>query len=244
MFLYKALTFKTLINKFNYKNNHQVPKLVKIQLNRGLGVDGQNNKILQKSNEEIRLITGQQPIVTRAKKSIAGFKVREEMILGVTVTLRNKKMYAFLEKLIHIVLPRIRDFRGLSLKGFDRNGNYHFGLKEQLVFPEISYDNVEQVKGQNISFVTTTAKTKSEGIALLKEFGFFFRRVYKIMLEGTFSIVRLPCSRTNNRRHITHRAHVFIRLCLMEPFLLFFWHTTEQTLTRGHTMQRVKNLFI
>ncbi|CAM9435293.1 unnamed protein product [Ascophyllum nodosum] len=170
-FLYKTLIFKNLINQFNYKNNHQVPKLVKIQLNRGLGVDGQNNKILQKSIEEIRLITGQQPIVTKAKKSIAGFKVREEMILGVTVTLRNKKMYAFLEKLIHLVLPRIRDFRGLSLKGFDRNGNYNFGLKEQLVFPEISYDSVQQVKGLNIS-VVTTAKTKSEGIALLKEFGF------------------------------------------------------------------------
>nr|YP_005090143.1 50S ribosomal protein L5 [Fucus vesiculosus]AVZ00663.1 50S ribosomal protein L5 [Fucus spiralis]CAX12529.1 50S ribosomal protein L5 [Fucus vesiculosus] len=169
--LYKTLIFKNLINQFNYKNNHQVPKLVKIQLNRGLGVDGQNNKILQKSIEEIRLITGQQPIVTKAKKSIAGFKVREEMILGVTVTLRNKKMYAFLEKLIHLVLPRIRDFRGLSLKGFDRNGNYNFGLKEQLVFPEISYDSVDQVKGLNISIVTT-AQTKSEGIALLKEFGF------------------------------------------------------------------------
>ena len=145
--------------------------MVKIQLNRGLGIDGQNNKTLQKSIDEIRLITGQQPITTKAKKSIAGFKVREEMTLGITVTLRSKKMYAFLEKLIHLVLPRIRDFRGLSLKGFDRNGNYNFGLKEQLVFPEINYENVDQVKGFNISIVTT-AKTKNEGIALLKEFGF------------------------------------------------------------------------
>ncbi len=169
--LYKNLIFANLIKHFDYKNNHQVPKLVKIQVNRGLGIDGQNNKTLQKSVEEIRLITGQQPILTKAKKSIAGFKVREEMVLGITVTLRSKKMYAFLEKLIHLVLPRIRDFRGLSLKGFDRNGNYNFGLKEQLVFPEISYENVDQIKGLNISIVTT-AKTKNEGIALLKEFGF------------------------------------------------------------------------
>ena len=169
--LYKELIFANLIKQFDYKNTHQVPKLLKIQVNRGLGVDGQNNKTLQKSVEEVRLITGQQPILTKAKKSIAGFKVREEMVLGITVTLRNKKMYAFLEKLIHIVLPRIRDFRGLSLKGFDRNGNYNFGLKEQLVFPEISYENVDQIKGFNISIVTT-AKTKNEGIALLKEFGF------------------------------------------------------------------------
>ena len=169
--LYKDLIFQNLIKQFDYKNNHQVPKLVKIQLNRGLGVDGQNNKTLQKSVEEIRLISGQQPILTKAKKSIAGFKVREEMTLGITVTLRSTKMYAFLEKLIHLVLPRIRDFRGLSLKGFDRNGNYNFGLKEQLVFPEISYENVDQIKGLNISIVTT-AKTKNEGIALLKEFGF------------------------------------------------------------------------
>nr|YP_010485282.1 ribosomal protein L5 [Sargassum fulvellum]UVW81076.1 ribosomal protein L5 [Sargassum fulvellum] len=170
-FLYKDLIFYNLIKQFNYRNNHQVPKLVKIQINRGLGVDGQNNKILQKSIDEIRTITGQHPIITKAKNSIAGFKVREEMILGVTVTLRNKKMYAFLEKLIHLVLPRIRDFRGLSLKGFDRNGNYNFGLKEQLVFPEINYENVDQIRGLNISIVTT-AKTKSEGAALLKEFGF------------------------------------------------------------------------
>ena len=169
--LYKDQIFPNLVKEFNYKNVHQVPKLVKIQLNRGLGLDGQNNKTLQKSIEEFRLITGQQPIVTKAKNSIAGFKVREEMNLGVTVTLRSTKMYAFLEKLIHLVLPRIRDFRGLSLKGFDRNGNYNFGLKEQLVFPEISYESVDQIKGFNISIVTT-AKTKNEGIALLKEFGF------------------------------------------------------------------------
>lgn len=168
---YKDSIFPNLLEQFKYKNNHEVPKLVKIQINRGLGIEGQNNKTLQKSIDEIRLITGQQPILTKAKKSIAGFKVREEMALGITVTLRSNKMYTFLEKLVHLVLPRIRDFRGLSTKGFDREGNYNFGLKEQLVFPEINYENVDQVKGFNISIVTT-AKTKNEGIALLKEFGF------------------------------------------------------------------------
>nr|YP_010185348.1 ribosomal protein L5 [Ishige okamurae]QVJ99692.1 ribosomal protein L5 [Ishige okamurae]WAM63988.1 50S ribosomal protein L5 [Ishige okamurae] len=169
--LYKSSIFPTLIKQFEYTNNHEVPKLVKIQVNRGLGLDAQNSKILQKSVDEIRLITGQQPIITKAKKSIAGFKVREDMILGVTVTLRNSKMYIFLEKLIHLVLPRIRDFRGLSLKGFDREGNYNFGLREQLAFPEINYESIDQLRGFNISIVTT-AKTRNEGIALLKEFGF------------------------------------------------------------------------
>ena len=169
--LYRDSLIPQLKNHFNYKNVHQVPKLVKIQINRGLGLDGQNTKLLQRSIEEIRLITGQHPIITRSKRSIAGFKVRENMNLGVTVTLRNAKMYAFLEKLIHLVLPRIRDFRGLSLKNFDQKGNYNFGLQEQLVFPEISYENVDQVRGLNISLVTT-AETKTEGIALLKGFGF------------------------------------------------------------------------
>lgn len=169
--LYKESIIKNLVDKFDYSNIHQVPKLVKIQVNRGLGIDGQNNSILKKSIEEFRVITGQQPVVTKAKKSIAGFKVREEMNLGVTVTLRGEKMYSFLEKLIHLVLPRIRDFRGLSSKGFDRDGNFNFGLREQLVFPEINYDTVDQARGLNITLVTT-AKTKNEGIALLKEFNF------------------------------------------------------------------------
>jgi large subunit ribosomal protein L5 len=169
--IYKDTIIQNLNQKFNYKNIHQVPKIVKIQVNRGLGIDAQNNSILKKSIEEFRVITGQQPLVTKAKKSIAGFKVREEMNLGVTVTLRGEKMFSFLEKLIHLVLPRIRDFRGLSSKGFDRDGNFNFGLREQLVFPEISYDTVDQTRGFNITIVTT-AKTKNEGIALLKEFGF------------------------------------------------------------------------
>nr|YP_011006984.1 50S ribosomal protein L5 [Phaeostrophion irregulare]WAM64271.1 50S ribosomal protein L5 [Phaeostrophion irregulare] len=169
--LYKDSIFPRLMEQFKYTNKHQVPKLIKIQINQGLGIDGQNTKSLQRSIDEIRLITGQQPVLTKAKKSIAGFKVREEMTLGITVTLRNSKMYAFLEKLVHLVLPRIRDFRGLSAKGFDRAGNYNFGIREQLIFPEISYDKIEQMKGLNISIVTT-AKTRNEGIVLLKEFGF------------------------------------------------------------------------
>jgi large subunit ribosomal protein L5 len=169
--IYKEIIIPNLQNKFNYQNIHEVPKLIKIQVNRGLGIDAQNNSILKKSVDEFRVITGQQPIITKAKKSIAGFKVREDMILGVTVTLRGEKMFSFLEKLIHLVLPRIRDFRGLSSKGFDRDGNFNFGLREQLVFPEISYDTVDQTRGLNITIVTT-AKTKNEGIALLKEFGF------------------------------------------------------------------------
>nr|YP_011006139.1 50S ribosomal protein L5 [Dictyotopsis propagulifera]WAM63143.1 50S ribosomal protein L5 [Dictyotopsis propagulifera] len=169
--LYKVFIIPNLKNQFDYGNIHQVPKLIKIQINRGLGIDGQNNKLLQKSVEEIRLITGQQPILTKARKSISGFKVRENMTLGLTVTLRKNKMYTFLEKLIHLVLPRIRDFRGLSVENFDRNGNYNFGLQEQLVFPEINYENIDQIRGLNISIVTT-AKTRDEGIALLKGFGF------------------------------------------------------------------------
>jgi len=169
--IYKEIILPNLHKKFSYKNIHQVPKIIKIQVNRGLGIDAQNNSILKKSIDEFRVITGQQPIITKAKKSIAGFKVREEMTLGVTVTLRGEKMFSFLEKLIHLVLPRIRDFRGLSSKGFDRDGNFNFGLREQLVFPEISYDTVDQTRGLNITIVTT-AKTKNEGMALLKEFGF------------------------------------------------------------------------
>lgn len=169
--VYKETIIQSLQKKFDYKNVHQVPKIVKIQINRGLGIDAQNNSILKKSVEEFRLISGQQPIITKAKKSIAGFKVREDMNLGVSVTLRGEKMYSFLEKLIHLVLPRIRDFRGLTAKGFDRDGNFNFGLREQLVFPEISYESIDQARGLNITIVTT-AKTKKEGFALLKEFNF------------------------------------------------------------------------
>ena len=172
--LYKEEIIPNLVTEFGYKNIHQVPKITKVKINRGLGLDGQNDSILKKTVEEFRVITGQQPIVTTARKSIAGFKVREKMNLGVTVTLRQEKMYAFFEKLIHLVFPRIRDFRGISTKGFDRDGNFNFGLTDQLVFPEVNYDNVDQTRGFNITIVTT-AKTKEEGISLLKAFGFPFK---------------------------------------------------------------------
>jgi large subunit ribosomal protein L5 len=169
--LYKEKIISNLVKKFNYKNVHQIPKLIKIQINRGLGNDAQNNLILKNSIEEFCLITGQRPIITKSKNSIAGFNIRENINLGITVTLRSSKMFFFLEKLIHLVLPRIRDFRGLNLTGFDKNGNYNFGLSDQLIFPEISYESIDQTRGFNITIVTT-AKTKNEAIVLLREFGF------------------------------------------------------------------------
>jgi large subunit ribosomal protein L5 len=172
--LYKDEIQGSLKNDFQFENVHEVPKLVKIQINRGLGVLAQNNNILKRSIEEMRLISGQQPVVTNARKSIAGFKIREEQALGVTVTLRGDKMYAFLERFINLVLPRMRDFQGLNPNSFDRHGNYNMGLREQLIFPEIDYNSVEQLRGFNITIVTT-AKTKQEGFALLKAFGFPFR---------------------------------------------------------------------
>jgi large subunit ribosomal protein L5 len=153
---------------FQYANIHQIPKIEKIKINRGLGVNAQNSKTLQKSIQEFRTITGQQPVVTKSKKSIAGFKIREEMELGITTTLRSEKMYAFLDRFINLVLPRIRDFQGLSPKNFDKFGNYNMGLTDQLVFPEIEYEQVDQTLGLNITIVTT-AKNSEESLALLKE---------------------------------------------------------------------------
>jgi large subunit ribosomal protein L5 len=172
---YQSRIKAVLQQRFKYANDHQIPKLVKIQINRGLGLGAQNKTVLQKTIEEIRVITGQQPIVTKAKNSIAGFKTREGMDLGVTVTLRNEFMYAFLEKLINLVFPRIRDFRGLNPDSFDEDGNYNLGLKEQLVFPEIDYNMIDQPRGYTISIVTT-AKTAEEGRILLQEFGFPFKK--------------------------------------------------------------------
>jgi large subunit ribosomal protein L5 len=172
--LYRDEIQVTLKNEFQFKNVHQVPKLVKIQINRGLGGLAQNNNILKKTIEEIRLISGQQPIITKARNSIAGFKIREEQDLGVTVTLRGDKMYSFLDRFINLVLPRMRDFQGLDGNSFDRHGNYNMGLREQLIFPEIDYNSVDQLRGFNITIVTT-AKNKKEGFALLKGFGFPFR---------------------------------------------------------------------
>ena len=172
--LYKQKIVPSLIEEFGYKNIEQVPKIVKISVNRGIGEAAKNSKELDASVQEMTLIVGQQPIVNKSKKSVAGFKIRDGMSIGASVTLRKDQMYTFLTKLIHIVLPRIRDFRGISPNGFDGRGNYNLGLKEQLIFPEISYDDVNQVRGLDISIVTT-AKTDEEARALLKSFGMPFK---------------------------------------------------------------------
>ena len=163
-----------LTEQFSYTNVHQVPKVVKIVVNRGLGEASQNAKALESSLNELATITGQKPVVTRAKKAIAGFKLRKGMPVGVMVTLRGERMYAFLERLISLALPRIRDFRGISPKSFDGRGNYSLGLREQLVFPEIDYDSIDQIRGLDISIITT-ANTDEEGRSLLKEMGMPFR---------------------------------------------------------------------
>jgi large subunit ribosomal protein L5 len=164
-----------LVTKFQYKNNHQVPKIEKIVINRGIGDASQNNKVLESFLNELGLIAGQKGIVTRSKKSIAGFKIREEMPVGICVTLRGDRMYGFLDRLIHLALPRVRDFQGISPKSFDKNGNYSLGLEEQLMFPEIDYDKIDQLRGMDVSIVTT-AKNQEEGLALLTEFGLPFKK--------------------------------------------------------------------
>jgi large subunit ribosomal protein L5 len=164
-----------LVSKFQYKNKHQVPKIEKIVINRGIGDASQNNKVLESFLNELGLIAGQKGIVTRSKKSIAGFKIREEMPVGVCVTLRGDRMYGFLDRLIHLALPRVRDFQGISPKSFDNNGNYSLGLEEQLMFPEIDYDKIDQLRGMDVSIVTT-AKNQEEGLALLTEFGLPFKK--------------------------------------------------------------------
>ena len=172
--LYKQKIVPYLIEEFGYKNIEQVPKIVKISVNRGIGEAAKNSKELDASVQEMTLIVGQQPIVNKSKKSVAGFKIRDGMSIGASVTLRKDQMYTFLTKLIHIVLPRIRDFRGISPNGFDGRGNYNLGLKEQLIFPEVNYDDVTQMRGLDISIVTT-AKTDEEARALLKSFGMPFK---------------------------------------------------------------------
>jgi large subunit ribosomal protein L5 len=173
--LYTSELVPHLQEVFNYKNLQQIPNIKKIQINRGLGVNAQNSKILKKSIEEFRSITGQQPIVTKSKKSIAGFKVREDMELGVTITLRGEKMYSFLDRLINLALPRIRDFQGLDPKKFDKDGNYSFGIMDQLIFPEIDYESVDQMLGYNITIITS-AKTPKESFELLNKMGLPFRK--------------------------------------------------------------------
>ena len=172
--LYNEKVVPKLIEQFQYANPHQVPKLVKVTVNRGLGEAAQNAKSLEASINEIAIITGQKPVVTRAKKAIAGFKLRKGMPVGIMVTLRSDRMYAFLNRFINLSLPRIRDFRGISPKSFDGRGNYTLGVREQLIFPEVQYDSIDQIRGMDISIITT-ANTDEEGRALLKELGMPFR---------------------------------------------------------------------
>jgi large subunit ribosomal protein L5 len=170
---YDDAIVKAMTEKFGYKNAMEVPKIEKITLNMGVGEASQDKKKVQTAAVEMEAIAGQKPVITKARKSIAQFKLREGMPIGCKVTLRRERMYEFLDRLITIAMPRIRDFRGLNPKSFDGRGNYAMGLKEQIIFPEISYDKIEKVRGMDI-IVTTTAKTDEEARELLRLFGFPF----------------------------------------------------------------------
>ncbi|MBD2841431.1 50S ribosomal protein L5 [Erythrobacter rubeus] len=171
---YEDEIVKAMTEKFGYTNRLQVPRLEKVTLNMGVGEASQDKKKVQTAAEEMALIAGQKPVITKAKKSIAQFKLREGMPIGCKVTLRRDRMYEFMDRLVTIAMPRIRDFRGLNAKSFDGRGNYAMGLKEQIVFPEISYDKIEKVRGMDI-IVTTTANTDEEARELLRLFGFPFQ---------------------------------------------------------------------
>lgn len=166
---------KALKERFGYKNNHQIPRIEKVVINTGVGRAVQDAKVLDYIEDRIALITAQKPLRTKARKSIAGFKLREEMPIGVSVTLRGEKMYDFLDRLVNIAIPRIRDFRGIKAKAFDGKGNYSLGIKEHTVFPEISYEDQSQIFGIQINIITT-AKSDEEAKALLEEFGFPFKK--------------------------------------------------------------------
>ncbi|AKQ66724.1 LSU ribosomal protein L5p (L11e) [Myxococcus hansupus] len=165
----------SLLKELNLKNPMQVPRLEKIVVNMGLGEALANNKILESAVDQLAAITGQKPIVTRARKSIANFKLRQGQAIGAAVTLRGERMYEFMDRLITVALPRVRDFKGVSPKAFDGKGNYTLGVREQIIFPEINYDQIEKVKGLNISFVTTAANDE-QGLALMRHFGMPFRQ--------------------------------------------------------------------
>ncbi len=172
---YKEEIVPELIKEFGYKNINEVPKLVKIVLNMGLGDVKDNSKSFNIAVDELALIAGQKPVTTKAKKAISNFKVRQGMKIGAKVTLRGTRMYEFFDRLVGIALPRVRDFRGISDKSFDGRGNYSMGVKEQLIFPEISYDKVEKIRGLDVTFITT-AKTDAEAKSLLKALGLPFAR--------------------------------------------------------------------
>ena len=172
---YQKQVIAALTKEFSYTNPMAVPKIEKISLNVGMGEATQNGKLIDSAVNELTAIAGQKPVVTKARKSIAAFKLRENMPIGCAVTLRGDRMYEFLDRLVNVALPRVRDFRGVSSKSFDGRGNYTLGLKDQLIFPEIDYNKVDKVKGMNIC-ITTTATTDAEGMALLKHMGMPFSK--------------------------------------------------------------------
>ncbi|MEW6622254.1 MAG: 50S ribosomal protein L5 [Bacillota bacterium] len=172
--IYQEKIIPQLMDKFGYKNVMSVPRMEKVIINMGIGEATQNPKALDGAVEDLRAISGQKPVITRARKSIAAFRLREGIPIGCKVTLRGKRMYEFIDRLVNATLPRVRDFRGVSPKGFDGRGNYTLGLKEQIIFPEIDYDKIDKVRGMNIVFVTN-AQTDEEGRELLKLLGMPFR---------------------------------------------------------------------
>ncbi|MGJ0486319.1 MAG: 50S ribosomal protein L5 [Methylomicrobium sp.] len=171
---YKERILPALMQQFGYKSIMQAPRITKITLNMGVGEAIADKKILQAAVADMEKISGQKPVITLARKSIAGFKIRDDMPIGCKVTLRSDRMYEFLDRLINIAIPRIRDFRGLNSKSFDGRGNYSMGVKEQIIFPEIDYDKIDMLRGMDIT-ITTTAQTNEEGLALLKQFNFPFK---------------------------------------------------------------------
>lgn len=179
---YQKEIIPALMKKFSYKNVMMVPRLIKIVVNRGVGEATQNSKLIDSFSEELASITGQKPLITKAKKSIANFKVRQGQAIGCKVTLRKKRMYDFYTKLVNMALPKVRDFKGLSKKSFDGRGNYTIGLKEQIIFPEIKYENVSKLSGMDIT-ICTNAKTDEEAYALLEMLGMPFRKDGKLKGE-------------------------------------------------------------
>ena len=173
--LYNKEITDSLMKKFNYSSKMEVPRLEKIVINMGVGEASHDSKFIEAAVKDLELIAGQKPVVTKARKSIAGFKIREGQVIGAKVTLRGENMYNFMEKLIKISLPRVRDFRGISKTAFDGKGNYTLGIKEQIIFPEIEYDQILKIRGMDIVFVTT-AKTNEEALELLSGFGMPFRK--------------------------------------------------------------------
>ena len=170
---YKSDVQSVLMDRMSYANRMEVPKLKKIVLNMGIGEASQDRKKIESAVEEMSMISGQKPVLTKARKSVAGFKLREGMVIGSKVTLRGERMYEFLDRLINVALPRVRDFRGVSSKSFDGNGNFALGIKEQIIFPEINYDSVEQIRGMDV-IICTTANKDDEARELLKEFNMPF----------------------------------------------------------------------